>query len=491
MSLSLSKSQFCSAVQCPKMLWLRKKRPELFDSSVMDEHVLATGNKVGDTAMGLFGPFKEVPFGDLSAMIEETQRLIEAGEINIAEASFSYNGLFCSVDILRNLGGGAVEIYEVKSSTAIKDIYYYDAAYQNYVLTMLGMKVEKVCIVHINNEYVRGKELNLNQLFHIEDVTDRSRSMAAEVADTISFLDSYIASEEEPEMRLGEHCFTPYDCGFWGHCSESLPKPNVFSISRLQLRKKVEFYNQGLISFSDLENRYGLNIAQRMQVAHELHELPPEIEKDKIAFLLQELTYPLYFLDFESFQPAIPLYENSKPFEQIVFQYSLHFIQSEGAPLQHTEYLAWPGEDPRRKLAEQLCCDIPMGVCTLAYNMAFEKGRIRSLAELYPDLSEHLMDIHDHMCDLMIPFQKKWYYTKDMHGSYSIKYVLPALFPDDPALNYQNLEGVHNGAEASATFESMENLTPEELAEYREHLLKYCCLDTYAMVRIWEKLRNL
>ncbi len=144
MSIYLSKSQFCSAVQCPKMVWLRKKHPELFDSSVMNEHILATGNKVGDAAMGLFGPYTEVPYGDLSGMIEETRQLIDAGVENIAEASFSYGGLFCSVDVLRNLGERRVELYEVKSATAVKDIYYYDAAYQYYVLTTLGYQVEKV-----------------------------------------------------------------------------------------------------------------------------------------------------------------------------------------------------------------------------------------------------------------------------------------------------------------------------------------------------------
>lgn len=122
---------------------------------------------------------------------------------------------------------------------------------------------------------------------------------------------------------------------------------------------------------------------------------------------MKTISYPLYFLDFESFQPAIPLYDNSHPYEQIVFQYSLHYIEHEGGKLKHKEFLAYPGEDPRRKLAEQLCSDIPLNVCTTAYNMGFEKGRIRGLAEIFPDLSEHLMNIHDNIVDLMIPFQKK------------------------------------------------------------------------------------
>ena len=122
--------------------------------------------------------------------------------------------------------------------------------------------------------------------------------------------------------------------------------------------------------------------------------------------------------------------------------------------------------------------------------MGFEKGRISGLAELYPDLREHLMNIKDNIKDLMIPFRQKDYYNKAMQGSYSIKYVLPALFPDDPELDYHNLEGVHNGTEASATFAEMADMEPDKLEEYREYLLKYCGLDTYAMVKVWEKLKR-
>ena len=120
--------------------------------------------------------------------------------------------------------------------------------------------------------------------------------------------------------------------------------------------------------------------------------------------------------------------------------------------------------------------------------MAFEKTRIKGLAALYPDLAEHLMNIHDHIQDLMVPFQQRWYYTRAMQGSYSIKYVLPALFPDDPELDYHNLEGVHNGGEAMDTFKKMASMPPEELETWRKHLLKYCCLDTYAMFKVWKKL---
>ena len=144
--LHLSESRYCSAVQCPKMLWLKKNKPEAFDDSVVNQAVLDRGNDVGNLAMGLFGDYVEVPFGDLSEMIRQTQTLVEAGTPIIAEASFSYDGLFCSVDILKNLGDRRVELVEVKSSTRVSDIYLHDMAYQVYVLTHLGFTVMMRCI---------------------------------------------------------------------------------------------------------------------------------------------------------------------------------------------------------------------------------------------------------------------------------------------------------------------------------------------------------
>ena len=491
MKLYLSKSKYCSAVQCPKMLWMHINRPELFDKSVMNQGVLDNGNEVGDLAMGLFGEYVEVPFDkELGNMIKKTGELIEAGTPIICEASFAYEGLFCSVDILKNLGGKKFEIYEVKSTTKIKDSHYHDVAFQYYVLTKLGFEVTKACLVHINKKYVRHGELDLQELFKINDITDDARTRFYEVEGNLNYYEKYLDAVDEPKEPLGEYCLSPYDCGFFHHCSKGLPTPNVFDVRGMHLGPKLRLYNEGCVSFEDLINNNTVNGNYKIQIRYEISDLPPLIDKDSIAKFMTQLYYPIYFLDFETFQSPIPLYENSKPNEQIVFQYSLHYIEQEDGPLHHKEYLAEPGEDPRRKLAEQLCKDIPKNVCVTAYKMSFEKRVIKGLAQLYPDLAEHLMNIHDHIADLMIPFQKKYYYCKDMHGSYSIKYVLPALFPDDPSLDYHNLEGIHKGDEASAAFSAMQNMAPEELQRCRNSLLKYCGLDTYAMVKIWEKLKE-
>ena len=159
--------------------------------------------------------------------------------------------------------------------------------------------------------------------------------------------------------------------------------------------------------------------------------------------------------------------------------------------LNHKEYLASPNTDPRRGLAERLVNDIPKNVCVLAYNMTFEKTVIKNLAALYPDLKDSLMSIHDNIKDLMIPFYNRDYYNKDMQGSYSIKYVLPALFKNDENLNYHNLDEIHNGSEAMNAFANMGKLPKDKQEKLRINLLKYCELDTYAMVKIWEKLKSL
>lgn len=490
MELHLSKSKYCNAVQCPKMLWMQQNRPELYDDSVMDEAILEKGQEVGDLARGLFGAYTVVEFEDYPDMLKQTQELLENGTENIAEASFAYRGLFCSVDILRNLGNNKFELYEVKSSIKCKDIYSHDVAFQYYVLTKLGYEVTKACLVHVNKEYVRHGELDIQELFTIIDITDDARARYAEVENNLQFFEKYLDAVDEPAQPLGEYCFSPYDCGFFKHCSKNLPQPNVFQIAGMQLKKKMRFYREGRVSFEDLAEDRSINGNHMLQIQHEINDLPPLINRDSIAAFMRQLSYPIYFLDFESFQPAIPLYENSKPFDQIVFQYSLHYIEYEGGPLHHKEYLAEPGEDPRRGLAEQLCRDIPTDVCVTAYNMSFEKGRIKGLAQLYPDLADHLMNIHDHIFDLMIPFRSKDYYCKAMQGSYSIKYVLPALFPDDPALDYHNLEGIHHGGEASAAFSNMQYMAPDLLETTRHNLLKYCELDTYAMVKVWERLKE-
>lgn len=487
--MNLSKSRYCNGLQCPKMLWMAKNMPDQYDSSFFNQQVLDNGNRVGDIAMGYFGEFVEVPYcEDKTKMINITKHLISSGARIIAEASFGFDGNFCSVDLLRKQKD-SYDIIEVKSSTAIKDIYIQDMAYQVFVLTNCGVKIRDIYVMYINNEYIRNGALDLKQLFTLKDCTETVKDCSQTVRQNIEKIKLIAESLKEPKIEIGPHCLDPYECAYRGYCWMNIPRPSVFDVARLNNSKKFELRNRGIISFKDLLiNNFILNEKQLRQVEHEVKNLPPIVDRKAIQGFLKTLHYPLYFLDFETYQQAVPEFDGVNPYMQIPFQFSVHVNKSENKELEHHEFLAQEGIDPRRPLAEALCAAIPKNVCVIAYNMSFEKGIVRKLAEQFPDLQGHLMNIHDHIKDLMKPFQDHSYYCKEMQGSYSIKYILPALCPDDPSLDYHALEGVHNGSEAMNAYANLVNLSPEEVEIIRKNLLDYCRLDTLAMVKIWEKL---
>ena len=487
--MALSKTKYCNALQCHKMGWLEEHCPNE-KGPLSSEAILDNGTEVGKVAKDLLGPHIDIKYNeDLEVMLSDTKHLLLLQNVVITEASFFYDSLFCSVDLLKKQGD-SFEVYEVKSATELKPVFIEDLAYQVYILLQLGYRVDKASVVYLNRNYVRKGNLNLKELFHVEEVTSIVFDKQKEVARNIKEIISCNQQKEEPEQVLGMQCVKPYDCPFFAYCTKSCEKPNVFDLRRMQQSKKFAFYQKGVYRFEDLLKEK-IDWKIRQQIEFELYQKEPFIDKKAIASFIDTLSYPLYFLDFETFQQAIPLYDGIKPYMQIPFQYSLHYIEKENGKLEHKEFLAEALKDPRRALAEQLVQDIPQDVTVLAYNMSFEKTVIKQLAYLFSDLSDHLMNIHDHICDLMIPFSKRSYYTKEMQGSYSIKYVLPALFPNDPSLDYHHLELIHNGSEAMNAFARLGELSLEEQQQVRKNLLIYCQLDTYAMVKIWEVLKDI
>ena len=538
----LSKSRYTLFNQCPKALWLRTYKPEEAEVNEALEARFEQGNVVGDLAMGLFGDFKEVTVKnadgslDLTKMIELTQQYMDEGVENICEASFNYEGNYCAVDILRKTQGGWA-IYEVKSTSfpefdgqeAKLEKYAPDIAYQKWVLTQCGINITGTFLVCLNSSYVRQGELDIQQLFVTVDLHELVENELAKVPARVSQAMKVINDETEPDLDLSEHCMKPYRCAFLDYCKRyhGVPTPSVFDVyggkgrGGFTFAKKLACYQAGQLSFEDLR---GLSIGtiQNMQIEAALTGRE-YINPAGIRSFLNRLTYPLYFLDFETMQDSIPQYDGAKVYAQITFQYSLHIKESETAPYVHKEFLAPnDGSDPRRSLAEQLCKDIPKDVCTLAYNKMFECGRIKELADLYPDLADHLLNIREHIVDLIDPFRAGDYYVPAMGGSFSIKSVLPALFPNDPELDYHNLSDLcQNGGDAMTIFPKLTEMykkqpkhsvqetedgklvmsdslmklsdirtIEQEIAAGREALLRYCELDTWAMVKVWEKLKK-
>ena len=487
--MNLSKSRYCRGLQCKKMLWLEDNKPEEREE-IGNSSILEQGNLIHEVARYLFGSHVNIEYTEnLKEMIKDTYRTIESyKDVIITEASFDYENNFCSVDILKKMNE-KYEIYEVKSSTKVEDKYINDIAYQYYVLTSLGFNVTKCSIVVINRAYMRNGSIELNKLFKKEDVTITVRDMQDEVKKNIEDINEYLKQESEPYEDIDKKCFKPYACLFFKYCSRHLPKKNIFDLSDMHVSTKVKHYQKGICSYEDILREIDDKKIKQV-IEFDLYDKEDYVDKVKINEFLNSLTYPLYFLDFETFAPVVPMFDGTHPFERIPFQYSLHYLEKANDTLKHKEFLAEAGIDPRRSLAERLVKDIPENSCVLAYNMSFEKGVIKELAASFPDLSSHLMNIHNNIKDLMNPFKYRAYYSKNMHGSYSIKKVLPSLFPDDPSLDYHNLELVHNGDEAMNIYALLGSMSPEEVMYTRDRLLKYCYLDTYAMVKIYEKLKE-
>jgi len=490
--MKLSKSLYTRGLQCVKSLWLKKYKKDVLsapDSS--SEAVFEIGNRVGELACELFSGGVEVAFTphDYDSMIKTTQKLIDDGVSDIYEAAFSFDGIFIAIDILHINEDGSVEIYEVKSSTSVKSVYLDDASVQYYVLHGLGYDVKKTSIVHINNSYIRGDALEVEKLFSVVAVSDEVLELQHDIPEHLKNFQTFLEDREnEPNIDIGTHCSKPYACDAMEYCWKHVPKYSVFDISRLRSDKKFEMYYKNIINFSDIEDISLFSESQQIQIDSELTQ-QTIINKEAIGEFTATLNYPLYHLDFETFQQAIPEWKGISPFMQIPFEYSLHIEQEDGA-LTHKEFLAKEGVDPRYTLAKRLVADIPTDVTVLAYNMGFEKGVIRKLAAMFEEFAPQLLAIHDNVKDLMTPFQKKDYYEPSMRGSYSIKYVLPALVPE-MAQAYKELDGVQNGGEAMQTYAKLTHMEDkEEVARLREALLRYCELDTLAMVRVLGKLKE-
>ncbi|MCF6267683.1 MAG: DUF2779 domain-containing protein [Desulfuromusa sp.] len=486
MKQGLSKGLYVRGKRCQKSLWLQKSQPELKDkTSEQQLAVFGSGTAVGELACDLFPGGIMVPYEGLNvqAQVAMTRQAMQDGQETIYEASFEYDGIFVKVDILHK-HENAWDIYEVKGSTSVKSVHKDDVAVQQYVLSGAGVKIGKVYLVHLNNRYVRDGAIEIDQLFSIADLSDLAKEKQDEVASSVAELRKMLAGEM-PEVKIGPHCSKPYACDFHGHCWQQVPENSVFKLNGRGI-DAFDYYHRGMQRLDDLPLDK-LNRSQRMQVECYLAK-DEHIDHNKIAKYLEGLWYPLVHLDFETFMAPVPLFDNSRPYQQMPFQYSIHIQLEKGGPVEHREYLAVPGVDPRPELIAGLLRDIPEEACVLTYNMTFEKGRLKELAKDFPAESETLNGIVQRVRDLIIPFRKRFAYRWQQQGSSSIKKVLPAFVPE---LSYQGMP-IANGGMAMAAYHLMcAEEDAAKLSEIRKNLLAYCKLDTEAMVHLLRCLYDL
>jgi len=487
--MTLSKSQYIRGLQCHKSLWLYKNNPELRNTPDKEqESLFNTGHTVGELAKELFPDGIEVTFDpdNFNGMIEKTKELIANGTEVIYEATFSEDGIFAMADILVK-NGNAWDMYEVKASTHVKEYHLNDISIQWYAISN-AVELNRAYVVHINNQYVRNGELSTRALLDRVDVTQEVLEKQEEIPTNLNNIEKMLKGDL-PNIDIGKHCSDPYGCDFSSYCWKHIPKENsVFEIS-YAMGKQWKLYYDGVLSINDVPDDFHFGANASLQIAHNKSgEI--KIDKPKITEFLDNIEYPINFFDFETFQNAIPRFDGQRPYAQIPFQYSLHILHEDGT-MEHKEFLGDENKDPREDLAKQMLTDITSTGSIIAFSQSFEKTQIKNLAAFLPNISNELLAFNERFIDLAHPFQHKYYYHPKFKGKYSIKIVLPTLFPNDPELDYKKVGSIQNGMDAMDTFANLYLLKDQnKREEIRKDLLAYCRLDTLAMVRIWEKLHD-
>ncbi|MFZ5796850.1 MAG: DUF2779 domain-containing protein [Thermodesulfobacteriota bacterium] len=483
----LSKSQFIRGLQCPKSLWLYKYKPELRQGP--DEALQAifdTGHEVGTLAQRLFPGGTTISYqpAKLYENVNKTAGLIRSGVEIIYEATFLHDDVLVMIDILHK-GPEGWELYEVKSSTSVSEVYLNDVAIQYYVAKGSGVDLKKAFVVHINNQYVRQGELDIPSLFTISPQTESVIQLQAFISSELQKLKEIVTKgSTEPARDIDLYCDDPYECDFKGYCWQDIPDESVFSLYFMKKQKKFDLYRQGIIKFNQIDSDIPLTTIQQMQVEAALTG-QEFINREGIFEFINEIAEPIGFLDFETFYTAVPRFDNQKPYQQIPFQYSLH-VQNNGILLHH-EFLAEHGSDPRVEFIENLINTTTDLETILVYNAAFERRILNELKQSHPSYAHEIDSIIEKLVDLLVVFKSGNYYVRAMDGSFSIKKVLPAIVP---GFSYDNLN-ISEGGMAMNAYKGLEKMTDKaEINKVRNDLLEYCNLDTLAMVKIYEKLKQ-
>lgn len=487
-STHLSKSLFITGRQCPKALWLSRYRPELKEIDPGQQRVLNSGTSVGILAQQLFPGGVEIPFAGATPeqQVELTRKAMAEGGKVIYEAAFRFDGIFMKGDILVK-AGRYWHLYEVKSSTRLKDVFLDDIALQYHVLKGANVPVTRAHLVHIDNTYVRQGKIQPESLFAVVDLTAEVKEAQPRIAETLAALRTVLLADE-PKVDIGSHCGDPYECFFKPHCWAHIPENSVFTFAGQGKPDPFKFYRQGILKLEDVP-RDSLKTKQQLQWDGHVHRRN-HLDRPKLQVFLDSLQYPLAFLDFETTGMAlpVPMFDRTRPYQQVPFQFSLHVLKRRQGKLHHHEFLAGKTKTPQKEFLDVLLEALPEKGSILTWNASFEIGRLRELAQRFPRKKAALEAVIARIVDLMGPFLRKEIYHWQFEGSYSIKKVLPALVPD---LSYEGME-IGDGGIAAEEWVRMQSLTDAaEVEQIRRNLLAYCKLDTLAMVRILERVREL
>lgn len=437
----------------PAWLWLKKHNKQLL--SPIDEGTQAmfdAGHKFEAYAEAIFENGVTLGFNnynEYNSLTQRTQQALNDGAATIFQSRFEWGEYNCLPDIVDVVGEKEVDLYEIKSSTRVKDEHLYDLAFQRAVIEANGLSIRKIFVIYVNNEYVRRGEINSTELTKMDDVTLAVHNLAAFT---------------ESNMPLALETMK----------SDTMPDPNPIFLSKLGDKREWQTIYESLMGIEKPD----------------YSDAQPTIQKHEIDAFLSELEYPLYFLDYETMSAVVPYFDGHRPYQQVPSQYSLHILDSPDSELRQVEYLHRDNTDPSLPIAQHLVEDIGLSGSVITWNMSFEKSCNVTLGLLNPEYADAMAAINERIVDLMIPFKPKnsWYSDPRFEGSASIKKVLPAVVP---SLSYKELDIQNGGSAQSLWMQAVLDESRDDKEKILDDLIKYCGLDTLAMVEIYNVLRKL
>lgn len=487
---TLSKSKIIAYRQCPKRLWLEVNKPELREDSPSSQTKFRVGNQVGELARQIYdsrrtGATIASQRDGFPKAFVQTGELLAQADRPIFEAGFRIEGALAFADILlpvKKGRGQAWKMVEVKSSTVVKDYHKDDIAVQSHIAVASGVNVESVALACIDSKWVYPGDGDYSGLLRETDLTEETLARSSEVEGWIAAARKVADQRQEPKVATGDHCHTPFDCGFCNYCNRGTVKPTypIDWLPKLGTKKLAELKKQGI---DDLRHVPDAMLNQK-QKRIKKHTLAGTVYFDRAGAKadLVRHGFPALFLDFETVTMAVPIWKGTRPYQQIPFQFSLHRLTALNE-VSHVGFLDLSGHDPSQDFAQALIAACSKDGPIFVYHAQFEKQRIQELALQYPKLSKALLSLLPRVVDLL-PIARKRYYHHAQHGSWSLKDVLPAAVP---SLNYSSLSGVQNGGQAIEAFQEAISPTikPARKEEIQRQLEAYCRLDTLAMLRLW------
>jgi predicted RecB family nuclease len=484
----LTKSKFVAGEQCLKRLYLLVHEPELgAQPDESDQSIIAQGQQVGLLARELFPGGVAVDCANREAAIRATRELIDNPEIPaIFEGAFEHRDVFARVDILQRRRDQRWRLIEVKSTTDVKDHHLDDVAIQHRVVSHSGVDLAASYLAHVSRDYVHeGGPIDVHRFFKIRNLTRQVDSLQPEITVQLRSEFRILAMPEAPDIAPGRQCNHPVTCEFFDSCNLPLPDDHILRLPRIHANTVAKLVALGIQSIHEIPQSYPLSGRLRRACTCVQTGTPwfgPEIKDE-----LKGLRYPLYYMDFETVNPAIPRFAGMRPYDLIPFQWSVHVQRQPGAAPEHFEFLATDTNDPRPAFVSALCDALGDRGSVVVYNAVFETQRLSELAAWLPQFSERIKKIQRRLWDLL-PIMRNHVYHPEFCGSFSLKSVLPALVP---GMSYDSMD-VADGQAAGLAWESLirGECSEAERREKQKALLEYCRQDTLGIVRLNEVIRR-